>query len=100
METSTSPHLFKNADELDIKFIDNIFNEHKYVSFIRKISPEFPDSILNDYIYNKNKKEDDLLILNEPFIFKYNRLKIFVNNIKFYLLPSLFIYILFYLLIN
>jgi hypothetical protein len=100
MESSTSPHLFKNVNELDIKFIDNIFNEHKYVSFIRKISPEFPDSILNEYIYNKNKKEDDLLILNEPFIFKYNRFKIFINNIKFYLLSSLFIYILFYLLIN
>ena len=93
MESSTSPHLFKNADELDIKFIDNIFKEHKYVSFIRKISPEFPDSILNDYIYIKNKKDDDLLILNEPFIFKYNKFKIFINNIKFYLLLGFLFYI-------
>jgi len=100
MESSTSPHLFKNANELDIKFIDNIFNEHKYVSFIRKISPEFPDSILNNYIYIKNKKDDDLLILNEPFIFKYNRLRIFINNMKFYLLSSLFIYMFYFYVLN
>jgi hypothetical protein len=66
MESSTSPHLFKNADELDIKFIDNEIQKNKYIIFIRKISPEFPDDILNHYIYVENKKNDDTLIINEP----------------------------------
>jgi hypothetical protein len=93
MENSTSPHLFKNANEVDIKFIDKVFKEHEYVSFIRKISPEFSDSVLRHYIYKENKEKDDLLVLKEPFIFQYYRFKIFLNNIKYYLILGFLFYI-------
>lgn len=93
MESPTSPHLFKYADDLDIQFLDNIFKQNNYIIFIRKIAPEFPDTILNEYIYNK--KYDDLIILNEPFIFKYNRLLYYFNYLnyfKVYIMISLFMY--------
>ena len=98
MESPTSPHLFKYADKLDIKFMDNIFNDNNYVVFIRKIAPEFPDTILNYYIYDKYKIDDDSLVLNEPFIFKYNRMVVYFNN-KIYLsiflvLCTIYFYIL------
>lgn len=99
MESSTSPHLFKNADELDIKFIDKVFKEHDYVSFIRKISPEFPDEILKHYIYIENKKKDDLLVLKEPFIFKYYRVLNCFIIMRYYLLLGFF-YLLYIYFIN
>jgi hypothetical protein len=75
METSTSPHLFKNADEKDLKFIDLSIEQNKYVIFIRKIAPEFPNDILKHYIYEKNKDNDNILILREPIIFTYIKIK-------------------------
>jgi hypothetical protein len=68
----TSPHLFKEANELDIKFIDNSLEKDKYVMFIRKIAPEFPDEILRYYIYEHSKKNDEKLNLREPLIFIYS----------------------------
>lgn len=84
MESATSPHLFIKADEKDIKFIDSSLEKNKYVMFIRKVSPEFPDQILRHYIYEQNKDNDDKLILIEPNIFTYNRIKklfIFIHHI-------------------
>jgi hypothetical protein len=97
METATSPHLFKYANETDIKFIDNIFNEHKYAMFIRKISPEFPDEIIKHYIYEENKKKDELLILKEPFSFKCNRVLSYLIYLKYYLMVGFVLFfIVFY----
>jgi len=96
MESTTSPHLFKTANDLDIKFMENMHKDNKYLVFIRKIAPEFPDTILNEYIYNKNKKDDDLLILNEPFIFKYNRIMEYFDNIKIYLGIFIFLYVFYF----
>lgn len=96
MESSTSPHLFKYADELDIKFMDNIFKEHKYAIFIRKIDPKFPDSIIKNYIYNKNREKDDLLIVKEPLIFKYYKVLWYLHSIKYYFGFGLFLFCVFY----
>lgn len=92
MESPTSPHLFKYADDLDIKFLDNIFYQNNHIAFIRKISQEFPDTILNYYIYDKYKKDDESLVLNEPFIFKYKRLLVYFNYFKVYIIICLFMY--------
>ena len=48
--STTSPHVFKHADEEDIKFIDKELERNKYAIFIRKVDVEFPDEILNKYI--------------------------------------------------
>jgi hypothetical protein len=66
MTTSTSPHLFKNADKTDIIFIEKFLKENKYTMFIRKVSPEFPDTILKKYIYDYSK---DVYEDNDPCVF-------------------------------
>ena len=91
MTTSTSPHLFIHANELDIKFIDNTLKNEKFVVFIRKMSTEFPDEILKYYIYQQNKAEDDKLIIREPNLFVYLRLKKYALFISYYGLPIVFI---------
>lgn len=54
MATATSPHLFVNANERDIQFIEKSL-KNPYALFIRKISNEFPDKILEHYIYREHK---------------------------------------------
>ena len=57
MATPTSPYLFKDGSSRDIKFIKDGLKENQFSIFIRKISREFPDDILNDFIYNKTKEQ-------------------------------------------
>ena len=68
MASATSPHLFKDANEKDIEFIETELGKNKYAMFIRKISPEFPDTILRHYIYKHNKEADMALVVREPFL--------------------------------
>jgi hypothetical protein len=86
MTNSTSPYSFNEANDKDIKFIESNLSidnkKNKYSMFIRKIAPEFPDKILTYYIYEHNKVYDDKLILKEPNIFIYNKIK---NKILFYI---------------
>jgi hypothetical protein len=93
----TSPHLFKEANELDIKFIDNSLEKDKYAMFIRKIAPEFPNEILKYYIYEHSKKKDEELILRKPLLFVFLRWK----NYCYYGVPTIMIllYLLKYLLL-
>ena len=65
----TSPHLFKEGNETDIQFINKSLKTDKYVMFIRKVAPEFPDTLLREYIYEKSKESDDKLIVITPFSF-------------------------------
>jgi len=100
MTTSTSPHLFIEANELDIKFIDNTLKKEKFVVFIRKISSQFPDEILKYYIYEQNKIEDDKLIIREPNLFIYLRFKKYALLVSYYCLPILFIFYLWKFIIS
>jgi len=95
MESATSPHLFIKADEKDVKFIDSSLEKNKYVMFIRKVSPEFPDQILRHYIYEQNKDNDDKLILIEPNIFTYNRIKINLYIYSPYMMGLLLAYFMY-----
>jgi hypothetical protein len=61
MTSSTSPHVFKEGNETDIKFIENELKEKKYQMFIRKVAPEFPDAILESYIYNNEFKNQEFI---------------------------------------
>lgn len=96
MTSTTSPHVFKDANKQDIKFIDESLNKNEYALFIRKIAPEFPDDILNSYIYERSKMNDNKLILVEPFIFKYNKVKKYIYIFSPYIILFLFIYFMFF----
>jgi hypothetical protein len=81
MTTSTSPHLFKNADKTDIAFIEKFLKENKYTMFIRKISPEFPDTILKKYIYDYSK---DVYEDNDPCVFNVFSILYFLISVSFF----------------
>jgi len=70
MENTTSPHLFKHGNQTDIYFIEKTLNKNNYIIFIRKISKDFPDTILKKYIYEFSKFQDDKLVLQDPFYMK------------------------------
>jgi hypothetical protein len=99
MASATSPHLFKKADEQDIKFIDSSLEKNKYAMFIRKVAPEFPDDILINYIYEYNKDNDNKLILREPIIFTYNRIKKYLYIYSPYMMFLLFAYFIYFYLL-
>ena len=94
MSSATSPHLFKNADEEDIKFIDTELERNFHAMFIRKVAPEFPDEILRQYIF----KNDDNLVIVEPYEFMYNRYQVIIKNILYFLACVMVLYI-FYLIL-
>ena len=89
MESPTSPHLFKYGDEIDIKFIDSSLETNKYAMFIRKISPEFPDDIIVEYVFNK---DDTDLVIKEPWIVIYNKHK---KMIFYFILPVIVMVLIF-----
>jgi hypothetical protein len=98
MTSATSPHIFKEANEKDIKFIDSELNKNKYSMFIRKIAPEFPNDILKQYIYEKYTEEDNKLVLKEPNIFIYNKLKRYCYYYGPYMVIAFISYFLYYYL--
>lgn len=67
--STTSPHLFKEGNETDVQFINKSLKTDKYVMFMRKVAPEFPDTLLREFIYEKSKETDDKLIVIKPFSF-------------------------------
>jgi hypothetical protein len=72
--STTSPHLFKDADERDIKFIDKELERNPYHIFIRKVASEFPDEILRYYIYEKDKEKVEALVVGEPYNNRYKHI--------------------------
>jgi hypothetical protein len=71
MSSSTSPYLFKEGSINNIKFIENGLKKNIFAIFIRKISPEFPDEIIRDFIYNKTYEEKIIWsIWSNPFFFR------------------------------
>ena len=100
MSSFTSPHTFKHANSTDINFIDTELDKNNYALFIRKMAPEFPDEILMNYIYVKNKQRDDNLVIITPPLFIYFKIKKYLYYFCFYGLPLLlFFYITFFHLI-
>ena len=78
MTSSTSPHVFKDANTLDIQCIEKSLKENKYSIFLRKVDTQFPDTILNYYIYEYTKKKDEQLV-----IYPYFNIKIFIFSLSF-----------------
>ena len=89
MSTKTSPHIFKNADETDITFIEKFLEKNKYTMFIRKVSPEFPDTILQKYIYNYSKDDYED---NDPCVFNVVSILCFWISFSFLLFCICYIF--------
>jgi hypothetical protein len=53
MSSATSPYVFKDASQENIKLISNLLKENKYAIFLRKVHSSFPDSVIKD-IMNAN----------------------------------------------
>ncbi len=95
MSSFTSPHIFKEGNALDLKFIGDNLERNSYALFIRKIAPEFPDAILQKYIY---QNEDNDLVIIKPFAMIMRELYIFCliyYKIIAFLLFSLFIVLIY-----
>ena len=99
MSSFTSPHTFKDANSVDIKFIDTELEKNKYAFFIRKMAPEFPDDILRGYIYEKNKQRDDALVIVTLPLFIYLKIKKYLYYFGLPALLLLIFYIAFFHLI-
>lgn len=73
MTSATSPHVFREGNTKDIEFIDTELERNPYVMFIRKVSPDFSDDILYNYIYEYNKDADKKLVIkrniNKTYLF-------------------------------
>jgi hypothetical protein len=89
----TSPHIFKDGDKFDIQIIEQTLKENEYTMFIRKISPDFPNKILEKYIYEYSVEADSKLILHNPFIIIkiYNFL---LNYFMYFIFIPLVVYLL------
>lgn len=48
MPTPTSPYTFSDARDENIQIIYNLLQKNKYVIFLRKVSPDFPDNVIKD----------------------------------------------------
>ena len=87
MSSFTSPHIFKHANSIDIRFIDTALTKNKFALFIRKVATEFPNDVLRGYIYEKNKQLDDELIIIPPLIFIYFKVKYYLYFFGLFGLP-------------
>jgi len=92
MSSPTSPHLFENGSEKDIQFIEKGLKDHNMAMFLRKVSPDFPNEVLNDFIYRRlnnidyyvipktYKKELFSLIFLFYLLFLYSLFSFFFNE--------------------
>ena len=93
MSSPTSPYVFKNGDDEELKFIDDFFTKNNYVMFMRKVHKDFPDIILREIIYKKNKNKNTnnnyittenvtigILIFSLYFLYFYYKLTYFFGD--------------------
>jgi hypothetical protein len=72
MKSATSPYLFKEESTVNNNFIEKNLPNDNYL-FLRKVHKDLPDSYLEFYIYDYNKKKDNNLIIKKPYLYYYNR---------------------------
>jgi len=87
MTSATSPHVFKEGNAADVKFITNSVDTNRYTMFIRKVDKCFPDNKLLEIIYrkddNERKRRTKVAMLERKlfFISLFNKI---VTNFKRY----------------
>lgn len=63
VSSSTSPHKFEDANPKDRAFIEDGLTKNPMAMFLRKVMPEFPDAVLEKYIYNWQHDADLALVV-------------------------------------
>ena len=96
MASSTSPYLFSHKCDRDIQFIEKMLRQNEYTMFVRKIAVEFPDDVLEYYIYEYSKEKDKKLVIQHPYIFF--RILNVLSSVWFCFLCGLLIYALRFLI--
>lgn len=94
MMSATSPYLFTEATDRNTIFIEKTLKENNHVMFIRKISPNFPDSILKKYIYEHSKIQDDKLAFQCPFVI--NMIKYIIISCTLFIPLAMIYFIIFF----
>jgi hypothetical protein len=80
----TSPYIFKEGNAVDIQFIKHELERNNYSVFIRKISSDFPDDLLNYFIYEYSN--------NSKYEYEYDKKTLHLWKRLFYVLSfSLFL---------
>jgi hypothetical protein len=83
MSSDTSPYVFREATNENIKWIDEIVKKQPQIMFLRKVETTFPNEILQKYCKStKNEKDSSNIFLFTP-VFPY-----------FYLAGWIFLFIL------
>ena len=69
MMNSTSPYLFSELCHRDMEFIEKTLSTNKYTMFLRKVAPEFPDSVISNFIEKNNTSVEAERSTNRRFIY-------------------------------
>jgi hypothetical protein len=78
MSNATSPHIFEGTEQ-DITYINNALDNNMYAMFLRKISPKFPDNLLQDIIY----KRKNIHVYSDKYTNIIRKEKKFINILLF-----------------
>jgi hypothetical protein len=75
MSSTTSPHIFKEGSKRDLDHIDSFLKENQCTLFLRKVDSAFPDSILLNYIYEREKISEDRVskLKRTEYVFFFKR---------------------------
>jgi len=63
--SSTSPYIFKTGSTYELDYINDAFQKHPYVFFIRKIDSKFPDNIIKDIITKNTIQTSFIHVIHE-----------------------------------
>jgi hypothetical protein len=99
MSSTTSPHIFKEGSKRDLEFIDKFIKENQCTLFLRKTHTYFPDSILLNYIYEREKVSEDRVskLKQIEYVFLFQRILIQLMEFSFI---SFILFSCYYLYIN
>jgi hypothetical protein len=93
MTSTTSPHIFKDANERDIRFIEENLKRNDYLMFIRKVAPEFSNDLLKYYIYEVNREKEKKYYIAIFLNSMYYKIKWFLCNYHYLLIIFIILYI-------
>ena len=95
MSSPTSPYIFKEANDTDIKLIEDNLTKNDYIMFIRKVAPEFSNDLLKYYIYEVNREKEKHFYIKNMFNSIYYKITwLLFNNYIFYII---FLFIILYI---
>lgn len=85
MSSTTSPHIFKEGSKRDLEHIDKFLKENHCTLFLRKTHSEFPDQILLNYIYEREKISEERVskLKRIEYGFLFQRVLVYLMKFSF-----------------